>query len=51
MDVMLVQYLLVKHPFVAGFGWPYKAWREWADPSAITKILTESLSLESRVLV
>ena len=31
MDVMLVQHLLVEHPFAAGFGQTCKAWRALAN--------------------
>jgi hypothetical protein len=31
MDVILVHQPLVEHPFAAGFGQTYKAWRSLAD--------------------
>ena len=51
MDVMLVQHLLVEHPFAAGFGQTCKAWRALADSLSNCKDLMASWCIEFMLLV
>ena len=53
MDILLVQHLLVEHPFAAGFGQTCKAWRALADSLSNCKDPDGKLSwcMEIMVLV
>jgi hypothetical protein len=50
MDIMLVQHLLVEHPFAAGIGQTCKVGGYWLIPSAIARILMESWCMYFMVL-